>query len=142
MSAVFVDSSAFVALVDRRDRHHASARRHLGLLEHARRRLVTTTYIADEVITVVRMRINHSTAVATGEALFSSKWCELHDVHDDIRMSAWSLFVRYKDQRFSFTDCTSFALMHAMGLEEAFTFDVRDFSAAGFTAGPARRLST
>lgn len=34
------------------------------------------------------------------------------------------------------TDCTSFALMRSMGIDEAFTFDRRDFQAAGFTVVP------
>jgi hypothetical protein len=42
------------------------------------------------------------------------------------------IFVQYADRTFSFTDCTSFALMRTMELTEAFTFDRTDFRAAGF----------
>ncbi len=49
----------------------------------------------------------------------------------NMRDAAWQLFVRYHDHVFSFTDCTSFALMRAMSLEEAFTFDRGDFATAG-----------
>jgi predicted nucleic acid-binding protein len=102
-----------------------------------RRPLVTSTYIADEVITLVRMRIGHAVALEVGDAILSSKWCRMLEVDEGLRQNAWSLFARYDDQEFSFTDCASFAIMHALGLEQAFTFDRRDFSAAGFGVLPA-----
>jgi predicted nucleic acid-binding protein len=57
-------------------------------------------------------------------------------VSDDIRATAWQIFVRYDDQLFSFTDCTSFALMRSLGIGDAFTFDRRDYLAAGFVPLP------
>jgi predicted nucleic acid-binding protein len=132
----FVDTSAFVALADRKDRNHASAKRTLRALAKARTPLMTSTYVADEVITVLRMRLSHAAAVAAGEALLGSRWCRLVDIDPAVRDSAWQIFVRYADQIFSFTDCTSFALMHALDASEAFTFDRSDFSAAGFSVLP------
>jgi len=63
-----------------------------------------------------------------------TRWCRVVDVGDDTREAAWQLFVRYDDHLFSFTDCTSFALTHAMSLQQACTFDRDHFAAAGFTA--------
>jgi len=137
VKSTFVDTSAFVALVDRKDRNHRSAKRALGALAKARTPLITSAFVADEVITLVRMRLSHAIAVQTGEALLRSQWCRLLEVDDAIRESAWSIFVRYDDQSFSFTDCTSFALMRALDAREAFTFDRSDFAAAGFTLIPA-----
>jgi predicted nucleic acid-binding protein len=133
---VFVDTSGFVALAQTKDHNHVRARRFFRLLARTRRPLVTSTYVADEVITLVRMRVGHTAAVEAGRAILDSKWCRLLDIDEELRMSAWNLFVRYRDQEFSFTDCTSFAVMKALGLEEAFTFDRTDFAAAGFTALP------
>lgn len=137
MNALFVDTSAFVALTDKRDKNHGRARRLLRSLARSRRSLVTSTYVADEVITLVRMRIGHAVALEVGDAILSSKWCRMLDVDESLRQSAWSLFARYDDQEFSFTDCASFAIMNALGLEQAFTFDRRDFAAAGFGVLPA-----
>ena len=37
--------------------------------------------------------------------------------------AAWRIAQAFPDQDFSFTDCTSFALMERRGIDEAFTFD-------------------
>ncbi|MBI2933751.1 MAG: hypothetical protein HYY16_19075 [Planctomycetes bacterium] len=52
-----------------------------------------------------------------------------------MREAAWKLFKRYDDQVFSFTDCTSFAVMNKLGLKEAFTFD-DGFRKVGFATLP------
>lgn len=97
---------------------------------------MTSTYVLDEVFTLVRMRWGHAPAVAIGEKLWQSRWCHVVDVVEQTRLAAWQIFVRYDDQAFSFTDCTSFALMRELGLTEAFTFDRRDFIVAGLTPLP------
>jgi uncharacterized protein len=132
----YVDTSAFVALANRRDRNHQAAKNQLTSFSRRRVSLVTSTDVADEVITLVRMKLGHDAAVKAGHAILESRWCKLLEVEANVRGEAWNLFVRYRDQTFSFTDCTSFALMHRFELHEAFTFDRRDFTAAGFTALP------
>jgi len=37
---------------------------------------------------------------------------------------AWGLFQRYRDKAFSFTDCTTFALMTRLRIAAAFAFDI------------------
>ena len=40
-----------------------------------------------------------------------------------------------RDRRWSFTDCTSFAIMHQLNIKESFAFD-KNFQEAGFTKLP------
>ncbi len=134
MTPIFVDTSGFVALVDRATVATAPPRD--GSLARGRRPLLTSTYVVDELLTLVRMRLGHALTVEVGEKLLQTHWCRVVDVSEDTQLAAWHLFVRYDDQPFSFTDCTSFALMRAMGIGEAFTFDRRDYSAAGFLPLP------
>jgi predicted nucleic acid-binding protein len=138
MKAVFVDTSAFVALANKKDKNHASARRCLRFLARNRRPLITSTDIADEVVTLVRMRVGHRIAVEVGDAIFESRWCRLLEIDSALRERAWTLFRRFDDQTFSLTDCTSFALMQSLGVDDAFTFDRKDFTAAGFVPLPRR----
>jgi predicted nucleic acid-binding protein len=49
--------------------------------------------------------------------------------------AAGEIFESYSDQDFSFTDCTSFAVMRALGLSEAFTGD-KHFVTTGFQLVP------
>jgi predicted nucleic acid-binding protein len=137
VSILFVDTSAFFALADGQDGNHARARRALSRLSRDGRELVTTTYVFDEIVTLVRYRLGHKSAKALGERILASTWCRLIDVTEELRDEAWRIFLRHADQSFSFTDCTSFATMRSMRLSEAFTFDRRDFAAAGFTPVPA-----
>lgn len=136
MKPIFVDTSAFVALASSKDRNHASARKLLRHLARTHQSLVTSTYVADEVITLVRMRIGHRAAVEAGRAILDSKWCRMLEIDENLREKAWELFRQYDDQVFSFTDCTSFAAMRDLRIQDAFTFDRTDFAAAGFSAVP------
>jgi predicted nucleic acid-binding protein len=136
VTPLFVDTSAFFALVDHDDRNHVAAKRCLRVVAKEKRPLVTSTYVLDEVFTLTRMRLGHPAAVALGTKLEQTRWCRVVDVSDEVRAAAWQLFVRYHDQTFSFTDCTSFALMRSMQLLEAFTFDRKDFAAAGLSPLP------
>jgi predicted nucleic acid-binding protein len=136
MTDLFVDTSAFYALADKKDTNHRRARTFLASLQRAGRPLLTTTDVFDETVTLARYRIGHPAAVILGDRLADSKWCRVVDVGDDTRRSAWEIFVRYADQTFSFADCTSFATMRSMRLTEAFTFDRRDVAAAGFLVRP------
>jgi hypothetical protein len=85
--------------------------------------LATSTYIFDETITLIRAHVGHAAAVRFGEKLRQEQIAKLLRVteHDEAR--AWELFVRYQDKGFSFTDCTSFALMERLQLDTAFAFD-------------------
>ena len=75
MSPVFVDTGAFAALADRNDRHHRDAKRLLRRLGRERRPLVTSTYVIDELLTLVRMRVGYAAAVRIGERLMQTRWC-------------------------------------------------------------------
>ena len=42
---------------------------------------------------------------------------------DEDEERAWEIFLKYKDKDFSYTDCTSFAVMERLKIDTAFTFD-------------------
>jgi predicted nucleic acid-binding protein len=123
---VLVDSSAWYALVNTRDKNHLAAKRFLD----AGHRLLTTNFVVDETITLVLVRKGYRAAVDLGEQLWSEEqahivWLSRADQH-----AAWRLFKHYSDKEFSFTDCTSFVVMERLGLTQAFAFD-EHFSQTG-----------
>jgi len=54
--SVFIDTSFFKAFVDEDDDFHTQAVRVLKILEQREAKLVTTNYVLDEAITLIRVR--------------------------------------------------------------------------------------
>ncbi len=117
---IFVDTSAWYALFDKNDSDHASAVKFKESLTHS---LVTTNYVVDETITLVKNRLSHKIAVEVGIKLWKEAIATLIRVTSSDEKKAWEIFVKYHDKGFSFTDCTSFAVMERLGIAEAFAFD-------------------
>jgi len=73
MEQCFVDSSAFYALKDPSDKNNKEA---VDFMENIRRninmRLVTSNFICDETITLIRMKLGHETAVRFGDQIRES----------------------------------------------------------------------
>jgi predicted nucleic acid-binding protein len=68
------------------------------------------------------------------EAL-ASKSVRLVWISPDLFREAIKIFRNGSDRRWSFTDCTSFQLMHRLKITDAFAFD-QHFSEAGFNRLP------
>ena len=132
---VFVDSSAWYALGNARDKNHLAAKRFLD----AGHRLLTTNFVIDETITLVLVRKGYQAAVDLGEQLWSEEQARIVWLSRADQRAAWQLFKRYSDKEFSFTDCTSFVVMERLELTHAFAFD-ENFSQTGqFVCAPHRR---
>jgi predicted nucleic acid-binding protein len=132
---IFVDSSAWYALVNARDKNHLAAKRFL----EASHRLLTTNFVIDETITLVLVRKGYQAAVDLGEQLWSEEQARIVWLSRADQRAAWQLFKRYSDKEFSFTDCTSFVVMERLGLAHAFAF-YEHFSQTGqFVCVPHRR---
>jgi len=136
VTPIFVDTGAFYALADSGESTHRTARATLAQLEAEQRPLITTTDIVDEIVTLVRYRLGHAPALTLGERLLASSWCRVVEISSALRAAAWDIFTKYSDQPYSLTDCTSFAVMRAHEIGDAFAFDVTDFVAAGFNVLP------
>ena len=135
---LFLDTSAFVAIEDLDDGNH---RRALEFREKMRRgntpfrTLFTSNYIVDESLTLLRFHCGHHIAVAFRKALATSKLVEVLWVTGALEKAAWNIFEKRSDKEYSFTDCTSFALMDAEAIRTAFTFD-EHFSQQGYNVVP------
>ncbi len=132
---LFGDSSAWLAFFDRSQPAHETIRREVGALSRHNLVIFVTDYVIDETLTLVLARAGHSVAVMCGEWLLHSPSIHLVRIDENQWDSAWDLFRRYDDKDFSFTDCTSFVVMEAYNLVDAFTFD-RHFEQMGFRLWP------
>ncbi|QTA87916.1 type II toxin-antitoxin system VapC family toxin [Desulfonema magnum] len=119
----FTDTGAWIVLADKKDRYHQNAKEAYNVILSRNISLVTTDYIFDETVTWLRYKIGHTIATDWGQKLLSSRMVEIVQIYDTYLRPAWNIFQKYSDQKFSFTDCTSFAVMKALGLDTAFGFD-------------------
>jgi predicted nucleic acid-binding protein len=127
---IFVDTSFWVGLTNRRDTRHQQA---TALLEtHHKDPLVTTNEVRGETWTFLRRRAGHAVAVSFFDAIAASPRVEILRVSETSAADAERWLRQRDDREFSWVDATSFAVMRELRATEAFAFD-GDFAAAGFT---------
>ncbi len=135
MKALFVDTAGWMACADAADPAHGTARAFRDRALEAGQLLVTTDYVVDETLTLVRMRLGIAAAEAWWTQVEGSSRVR-HETIDNIRAEkARSVFFRQRDKDYSFTDCTSFVVMKELRLKEALTTD-RHFRQMGFHVVP------
>jgi len=132
LRTVFVDTSAFVALRNRAEQEHASARAILGRLVAERASLFTSNYVFAETYTALLVRIGRAEAIEWGRRFRASEAIELVRIEEAVDEEAWSILVSHADKPWSYVDACSFALMEREGTAEAFAFD-RHFVQRGLT---------
>jgi predicted nucleic acid-binding protein len=135
LKALFVDTAGWMACADAADPAHGNARASRDAALEAGQLLVTTDYVVDETLTLVRMRLGLAAAEAWWAQVEGSSRVR-HETIDALRAEkARSMFYRHRDKDYSFTDCTSFVVMRELRLKEALTTD-RHFRQAGFRVLP------
>jgi hypothetical protein len=135
MNAIFVDTSGFAALENGNDANHSLAIAFQRQVADQRLRLLTSNFVLDETYAWLRVTLSHMRAVSFGASIQHSKVVEVVYITPDLEREAWEMFARYGDKDFSYTDCTSFALMQHISLDTAFAFD-RHFSQFGLRVLP------
>jgi len=126
---IFVDTSFWVALRNRRDAHHPFA---VNLFQtYADRGWVTSNQVVGETWTYLRKKAGHAAAVTFLDAMERSPRVGLLLVERPLEEEALKWLRRHDERVYSFVDATSFALMRSHRMLEALAFD-GDFDAAGF----------
>lgn len=132
MERVFVDTSAWFAFANRKDPDHAAVR---AVLDGFEGRLTTSNFVFDETVSLCRYRLGYRVAERVGSVLLDPATVDLIRILPEDEQVAWALFRARADQRYSFTDCTSFVLMRRLGIHDAFALD-EDFRTEGFGVAP------
>lgn len=126
---IFVDTSFWIALRQRRDTNHERA---LQLAHALRERAVlTSNLVVGESWTLLRRREGHRPAMSWLNRLRSSPGARIERIEGDLEAEAWAWLNVHDERPYSFVDATSFALMRRARVREALAFD-GDFAAAGF----------
>lgn len=117
---IFVDPGAWFATFVPNHPDHAAAD---SWLEANIEPLVTTDYVVDELLTLLKIRGAFQRAMRLGASLFAGEIAHIAWVMPDDVRQAWAIFQRYKDKDWSFTDCVSRVVMERLGIRTAFAFD-------------------
>jgi predicted nucleic acid-binding protein len=138
MNAVFVDTGGWMACADRADPTHVACTAVRDATLEAGRILVTTDFVVDETLTLIRFRLGLAAANAWWQQIDGSARLRWERVENDRFERARNLFFQYRDKDLSFTDCTSIAVMRELKLKTVITTD-RHFHQVGFDVLPAAR---
>jgi predicted nucleic acid-binding protein len=135
MKGLFADTAGWMACADAADPAHKDCVKARDAWLEQGGLFVTTDYVVDEALTIIRLRLGHSAAEAWWRQVDGSSRIRWEHISPARAERARSLFFRYHDKDFSFTDCTSFVVMRELKLREALTTD-RHFAQMGFTLRP------
>jgi predicted nucleic acid-binding protein len=117
---IFVDTSAWFASVVPGDPDYPGAIAWLAVNDSP---LLTTDYIVDETLTLLRARGERKRALSLGDRFFRAGLAEIHKITASDLKLAWETFERFADKDWSFTDCTSKIVIQQLGISQAFAFD-------------------
>lgn len=118
--AIFVDTSAwFESIIPSEANHPVSG----AWLSRNRQPLLTTDFVVDETLTLLRARGEAASALSLGSLLFNGEIAQVYYLTEEDVLDAWKVFRTYSDKAWSFTDCTSKVIIEKLGLTYAFAFD-------------------
>ncbi|MFH0751951.1 MAG: PIN domain-containing protein [Chloroflexota bacterium] len=130
----FVDTSAFFALLDTDDAHHARARAHLREMLATGIDLLTHEYVVVESTALIQRRLGLGALRRFVDDLLPL--VEVAWIDAGIHVEAREALLAAGRRNLSLVDWTSFLVMRRHGVRRAFTFDP-DFGAEGFDVVPA-----
>ena len=123
---IFVDSGAWIALLNQKDQYHDDAVVIYNGLKQQRVRLLTTDYVIDETATWLKYRANHQVAAQfldLIESVEKTGVLTVAEIDKTLFQEAKKLFRQYDSVQLSFTDCTSFAVCQKHKISETYAFD-------------------
>ena len=120
--AVFIDTGFWIALFDKRDRNHLSAKNNLeSLIKHYS--LYFSDFILFETITYLNCSIRRHDLAIRFIKKAQKPILKMLVVDQIIKTTALNMFEKYSDKDLSMTDCTSFVLMNQHDINKYAGFD-------------------
>jgi uncharacterized protein len=116
----FVDSGAWYAYLVPSDPDHPAA---LAWMAANRAPLLTTDYVIDETLTMLRARGHNDKALHFGTLAFAGRLTAVRYLTPADIAAGWQVFHRFRDKEWSFTDCASKVVIELLGIPKAFSFD-------------------
>jgi predicted nucleic acid-binding protein len=118
---IFIDTSAWFAAANSRDRHNADAKRLFAGITSP----ITTDHVLVETWGLLNTRVDYRAAEQYWDNIRRGV-ADLEKVTAADLDAAWAIGAAFADQSFSIVDRTSFAVMERLGITRVASFD-RDF---------------
>lgn len=130
---LFIDTSGFFALLVKPDDRHREASALMDSCRRSARLAVTTDYVLDETVTLLKMRGHGHLIEPFLDRTLESPACRIVWMDPGMFSTVRAYMAKRSDHAYSFTDCFSFSVMQREGLRDALTKDGH-FGEAGFEA--------
>ncbi|MHB8170257.1 MAG: type II toxin-antitoxin system VapC family toxin [Thermincolia bacterium] len=130
---IFVDTSAWIMLLNNDEDRHAEARETYYCFLKAVP-LVTSNLVISETYTWLRLRVGFKAAMnffSVIHELQNNKLLQIVWSTRELEEKAFTLLPKYDDHHISFADAVSFAIMKELSITRSFTFD-KHFMVVGF----------
>ncbi len=121
MKAVFVDTSAFLAALDKGDKYHTEAEKSWIALSKSPSELWTTDYVRLESWSLIQRRLGAEAVMS-----FQDDWlplCKIHEVGRDGFERAAAQWRIAQHRNLSLVDLSSFDAMRQLAIRTALAFD-------------------
>ena len=130
---VFIDTSAFLAILNPTDTNHTAATAAWADLLQPQNLRVVTNYVLLETVSLAQRR--HGLSSAQGFQLSAVPVLTIHWVDADIHAAGIVALLAANRRQLSLVDCTSFHVMRQLGIDTVFAFD-QQFAEQRFTCIP------
>jgi uncharacterized protein len=133
MSKAFIDTSGWGNLIDVSQPFHVLATEWYGNARQQSFQFVTSNYILAELVALLEspLRIPLKKAIAFLKSLRTSSTVDIVHIDVDLDAESWKLLEDRRDKAWSLVDCSSFAIMQQLNINQTLTSD-RHFEQAGF----------
>lgn len=135
---LYIDTGAFSAYYNDRDKHHESARAVFQAIrtgELAYDPLYTTRFVLGELATLLLHKVDHETASRALRDIRTAESFNIERVSRETFDEACTMFEEYDDQAITLVDHVTARLASRRDADHVFTYD-SDFSTLGFVRVP------
>jgi hypothetical protein len=123
MTRVFVDASAWAAILNRRDQYHPAAFALYQQLLRAKALLISSSWTIYEALSILKSRAGIEQAEHLWRIVNDPKTSQLVKVDEEVEDAALDMFFGFRDKDWGVVDCTSIIIMEKLGCRTAFAFD-------------------
>ncbi|MDO8638741.1 MAG: PIN domain-containing protein [Candidatus Daviesbacteria bacterium] len=123
---VLIDTSAFMALILENESYHQKVVDQYKAYKKSRAQLITSDYILDELYTRCVYRAGSfgaKLAVDLIQEIVDHNELTVLEIDSQVFQKAQGIFLKFSDNKISFTDTTSYVLYKNFALDEIFTLD-------------------